>query len=368
MYDDHDDEQPCFDEFSPSYELSEPDVPAGPGPDDISPDALGPGYVPPPYPTVPDLFPRASVNLLIGNTKIGCLRFILPQLDNYVAGLPFLSVASQAPEFPPEQLGIVICGRQKAAVKGKFTSLQLTHLNQPGVCPVVRWNCAITDQHEPEHEFPLEQPYRDLTKLADGRKPHFLFVEGLQLLMLSEKANTQRGVAVFMDQLHKFCDERDCTVLGRVGKSKASEHYADLAHKILGSSQWGVSASTLINFELLNQQSTIRKITIQSSEGYEKKYGRFIYADFDLQDRLLPVPQPDRPERPSEAAFRQMTTNLNDAEPGTRFIRVEFLEWGWRYGIKDRTVGKWIADKLESGELVREGPDRSAEYIKPLPN
>ena len=54
-------------------------------------------------PIIPGLFPRNTISFLVHTPFSGSTRFILPQFDNYAAGLPFLGFA--VPD-KPEQLGM----------------------------------------------------------------------------------------------------------------------------------------------------------------------------------------------------------------------------------------------------------------------
>lgn len=340
-----------------------------PGQTLTSPSTLAPPSTPAPPPfTIPGLFPRRSVNLLIGTPKSGRLRFILPQLDNYAAGLPFLNLPVPS---PPEQLGMILCARKWDSVWGKLRQLDLTTLTRPQVFPIEKWSCSPDDQSEPLHQFPLELPYQRLTATA-GRPPRFLFVEGIQLVLTSGKSNDLHAVAEFFNRLQAFCDQHDCTILGTVGmaKAKRGDQYELLPHRILGSAQWAEATSCLIGIEKSSPSSEIRRITTMASEGPQP----VLYADFDLQGRLLLC---DRPERPAEAVMSVFTSRIEAADPGTVFTRKEFLEWadsinlqarlkGEAPKIGIRTVDRWIGESLDLGRLVATAG--RGEYMKPLMN
>jgi len=338
-------------------------APLNPIPPEIGPDPDAPSQKPPvkeiPFPVVPLLLPRSSLSYVIATPKTGAKRFILSQLENYAAGLPFMRVPSQAPEFPPEQLGIVVCGCRVADVKNRIERMGLKHLQKKGVCPIVRMD-AVQAKKQPE-KFPLELAY-DLIGL-EGKQgdPRFLFVESIQLLMLSGRSNDQQPVGEFIGQLLAFCEEKQCAIIGTAGTSKI--RYRKLSQRIAGNSQWGVGASTLIGIET-NDKTKIRKIVIQSSEGYEESLGSVMYAAFDDRRRLVPCADPEHEERPSDSAMRGMTDEMEMNDYGSRFTRAELIDLGERHGIGDRLVGDWIAERVAEGMIKPEGNNRNRIYVR----
>jgi hypothetical protein len=314
-----------------------------------------------PYPVVPFLFPRGSLSYIIATPKTGARRFILSQMENYAAGLPFLNIPSQAPEFPPEQMGIVVCGCRASEITDRIERLGLTHLQKPGVCPVVRWDAA-TARKQPE-KFPLQAAYEAVGLMGKRGDPKFLFVESIQLLMISGKSNDQQPVGEFVSQLLEFAEAMQCAIVGTVGTAKV--YYRKLSQRIAGSSQWGVGASTLIGIDVNEKSKTkMRKVVIQSSEGFEETFGSVFYADFDDRRRLVPCEPPEPEERPTAVGMREMTTRLEMAEYGSLYTRTQFIGWGKENGVGRRLVGEWIAEMIQMGMIQPEGTNRDRSYVR----
>lgn len=317
-------------------------------------------------PTVPGLFNRRSINLVVGTPKSGRLRLILPQLESYANGGPFLDYSLDKDQ-TPEQLGAVVCTQTFDSLWQQVRDLELESLTNPKVFPIECWQPA-SGTEAPSDAETLMEAYRRLTAAA-GRPPKILLIDGLQLMMTSGLINQMHKVREFFRGLQGFCMTNDCTIIGTVStaKMKRGESYS-LNARIMGSVQWAENADTLIGIEVFESESPkpqlggFRQICVQTS----KETPRYFFAGFDPKGRLQ---LQSRPEGAAEAiAEDNLDAILKTQSPGTMFSRKEFIAWGEQVGVGVRTVERWLASRLELGMLDKQGSTSATVYLKPTQN
>ena len=212
-----------------------------------------------PKPTVPGLFNRRSINLVVGTPKSGRLRLILPQLESYANGGSFLDYSLDKDQ-QPEQLGAIVCTQTFDSLWHQVRGLDLESLSNPKVFPIEPWQPA-TGTETPSDAETLTEAYARLTRAA-GAPPRLLLIDGLQLMMTSGQVNHQHHVREFYRGLQNFCMANDCTIIGTVStaKMKNGESYA-LNARILGSVQWAENADTLIGIAVIDSELPGRQPT-----------------------------------------------------------------------------------------------------------
>lgn len=315
------------------------------------------------HPTVPGLFARRSINLLVGPSGSGKTHLALSQLDAYAQGLGFLGYPLPASE-PPEQLGAIVATRTLEIL---FHDVQrmTTALPGAGVFPMHRW---APDENLTDLEA-LEQAYLALSN-SISRPVRFLYIEGFQAIMTGRESH-RLDVQRFYKGVRTLCAKHDVTILGTVGsaKTKRGEYYAVLAERIYGSVWWGHEADTVIAIEEVDVnlpshlQTSVRRICTHC-HGEARKT---LYADFGAEGRLTLIEKPETQETPS---YAQLDTFLDAEEPGREFRREVFMDWGEGLGISERTVERWIARccREDLQLLVKVGNTRATVYKKPFAN
>lgn len=313
------------------------------------------------YATVPGLFPRRSINLIIGLPKSGRLRFALTHLNTYADPLTPLFLDHPLHR-PPEQLGCVLCGKDQEQIWNRVREMGLDNLTTPQSFPIIRWQPSkAIDQGE--MEFPLDAPFTKLT-IAAGRKPTFLLIEGLQLLMARNEQNEQQAVAIFMDRLQEFANQQDCTILGTVGTPKIN--YGNLPHRISGAAQWGEGTATLLGIDPVKatakngltkpEAHTYRMLTLKPSGRPEETH----WTRFTSDGRLVITDPPQASILTGQPLLDQM---LALAAPG-RYSMRDFIEWGEKADASPRTVRRWVESNVMYKYLVKEGGTSDAVYVK----
>ncbi len=319
-----------------------------------------------PRATVPGLFPRRSINLVVGTPKSGRLRLILPQLESYASGGPFFDY-SLAKDQTPEQLGAIVCTQAFDSLWHQIRSLELEALSDPRGFPIEPWQ-PVQGAEAPTDAETLTEAYQRLTRAA-GQPPRVLLIDGLQLMMTSGKINHMHAVREFYRGLQQFTMANDCTIIGTVStaKMKNGESYT-LNSRILGSVQWAENADTLIGVDVYDteqpgrQPGGFRMVRVQTSN----EAPRVFFAGFDGKGRLV---LQSRPEGPAEIiAEDSLDALLKTHQPGTQFSRKDFIGWGEQLQISLRTVERWLASRLELGMLNKEGSTSRTVYLKPLEN
>ena len=331
--------------------------------------SLSPLYAP--TATVPGIFRRRSVNLIVGKSKVGRMRFALTQLNEYadLAQSRFLNQAVAA----PVPLGCVI-GAQADQLLYDLRAMGLENLTRPGVFPVVAYRPSRLDDAEPMH--PLKVPYEQLLNLSScSAPPKFLLIENLQSLLHEGDANRSKDVARFMDQLQEFTQERDCTILGTVGTPKMlkGQGYGSLPERILGCTQWAEGADTLIGIDPVlatvknglgkDEARRDRKVTVLPAGAEEFQ----LCSRFEMDGRLVPCPWP---EGRTWCVTGQpvMEARLGGEREGKKFKPGDFYAWGMQAGLGERTVRRWLGAAVEAGLLVKEGQGPLTGYVKPRSN
>lgn len=369
---------PALNQIDRTASLAEPTEPGSADPADPTPAAppadrpaarSAPPPPPPPAPRpdepahspVPGLLARHTVSLLAGAPFSGRTRFLLPQLENYAAGLPFLGIPCPA---PPEQLGMILCGTEPAAIQRRLDQLGLDHLSDPAVFPLAQWSGDIKDPEEygllfPD-SFPLEGCYRNLTDQAGGRPPRFIIIDSIQMLSPRGRASDFHSVSLLYYWLVAWCRYRNCTILATVVTAKARKDsgYTSVREGIFGSVAWSSRAHAVITIDECKVGDTYRKIQV-TSKSY---FGAFptLYATFGEYGRLVLC---DDPDLPRTTYLEQLDQRLADAD-ALEFTRGDFLEWGEELAIGTRTVDKWISTRAEAGILTKTGARRSVIYSK----
>lgn len=321
--------------------------------------------------TVPGLFRRRSVNLVVGKTKVGRMRFALTQLNLYAALVEprFLRCLVTA----PVQLGCVI-GSQADQLLFDLRAMGLENLTRPGAFPVVSYRPSRADDAEPWH--PLKIPYEQLIRSSFcPSPPKFLLIENLQSLLPEGDPSRPKEVAKFMDQLQEFAEERDCTILGTVGTPKMlkGQGYGSLPERILGCIQWAEGADTLIGVDPLvgsaknglsrEDAKGYRKLTVMPAGAQEYQ----LCARFEQDGRLEVC---DWPEGGAWSVTGQavLEARLAKEREGRRFTGEEFYGWGMQEGVSERSVRRWRVAAVGAGLLVQEGAGAATVYVKPRAN
>lgn len=347
----------------------EPDLlPTTPPPAVAIPRPSPPPLPPPPAPRpgepthspVPGLLARHTVSVLAGAPFSGRMRFLLPQLENYAAGLPFLGIPCPG---EPEQLGMILCGSGPESIQRRIDQLGLDHLSDPAIFPIVKWTGAVKDPDEYGFDFPdsftLEKCYRELTLIA-GREPKFLIIDAVQMLASRGRASDFHSVSMLYDALEAWNQVHNCTLLtiAVTSKSRGDAGYRTVREGIFGSVAWSSRAHAVITIDECKVGDTFRKVAVTS----KSFFGTFpvLYATFGDYGRLVLCDDPDAPRTTS---LDQLDQRL--AESGqTEFTRGDFLEWGEELGFGTRTVDRWIGTRAEAGILLKTGARRSVIYSK----
>ena len=334
-----------------------------------SPLSLSPLYAP--IATVPGLFRRRSVNLIVGRSKIGRMRFALTQLNLYAdLGSPrFLERAVET----VVQLGCVI-GAQADQMLHDLRAMGLENLTRPGAFPIVSYRASRADESEPLH--PLKVPYEQLVRSNFcPAPPQFLLIENLQSLLPGGDAAKEKEVAGFMDQLHEFVEERDCTILGTVGTPKMlkGQGYASLPERIKGCTQWAEGADTLIGLDEIHATAgngltregakRYRKVSVMPAGAQEFQ----LCSRFEQDGRLVLCEWPEG-RIWSVTGQPVLEARLLAEREGKKFNRGDFHEWGMQADVSERTVDRWIAAAIKAGLLVKEGAGPLTGYVKPRAN
>jgi hypothetical protein len=324
------------------------------------------------FATVPGLFRRRSVNLIIGKTKIGRMRFALTQLNDYAR--PGESMFLRREVITPVQLGCII-GAQADQLLFDLRAMGLENLTRPGAFPVVGYRPSRADESG-ESLHPLKVPYEQLVcSNFCPEPPRFLLIENLQSLLPGGDSSRPKEVAEFMDRLQEFAQERDCTILGTVGTPKMlkGQGYGSLPERILGCIQWAEGADTLIGIDPLvasakngltkDEAKRYRKVAVMPAGAQEFQ----LCGQFEQDGRLVLC---DWPENKVWSVTGQPTleARLAREREGRRFTAEEFYAWGMQEDLSDRTVRRWRAAAVGAGLLVQEGSGTATAYVKPRSN
>lgn len=349
--------------------------------------------VQPPTPIIPGLFPRKTINYIVGSLSSGKTSFALNQINEYIEGRGFLGYGSE-PGTPPEpsadslvpaqlelltlpvQVGAIICCSSESDLR---ESIQ----NFPALQDSKRFPFAmIARLAEGERTLAadmevLRTAYTQLTAEASGQSVRFLLLEGIQYLMSSGKHNDLRKSWEFCRAIREFCEERDVTIIATIGMAKArrGEYYPVLGDRIYGSVAWGQAASTLIVLEDFDpdkkaeHRSQVRRVIIQTRRAATKT----LYATFNEDGRLELVEAILEQEKRASPSFGALDRRLEDEIPGATFTKDTILEWEVKLDgnlISERTIQRWLEalSDPEMGFLQREGKGRSTTYRKPVPN
>lgn len=314
--------------------------------------------------TVPGLFARRSINLLIGTPHCGRSRFALTQLDSYLGKSSFLDYPLGEGQ-KPEACGAICCARTFDDMFYKIREMQLHSLQAPHAFPIETWDPFMAKEDGLDL---LDGVYERLSNAAT-QPIKLLFIEGFQRLQASGKVNDAQAVGDHFRRLQEFCSTNDCTILGTVGtaKMKNGESYPLLAHRVLGSGQWTESANTLLGLAEMdahlpaNRRSLFRELTIQTPGSRP----RVIYLDFDRNGSMVPKITPSADDNSAEAALDAM---LQTKAPGEQFTRQETLDWGTHIKCSEKTVDRWRADRIELGFIEKSGNTNKTLFWRPIPN
>lgn len=324
-------------------------------------------------PTIPGLFPRRTVNLLIGATASGKTALVLTQLESYLASGQFLGY-QLAPEHEPDQCGAVVCSGTLESLYDRILALELDILSDLSRFPIRAWDPQTSETGVADT---LTRLYDELT-VAARRPIRFLLIEGLQLMM-DGKAVDPKATKDFYNILHKFCMDNDVTILGTVGmpKMKRGESYPILGDRAYGCAVWTAEASTLIGIEACHielpeeARPTYRRVLLQTraSTSMEILYLSMQEGQGASGGAVMTVlsyePDRGRVEPSSEVVLDRL---LEQYSVGTEMTKETFRGWGETHGISDRTIERWLQARIMLGSIRAMGTTRNRRYVKPLPN
>lgn len=310
-----------------------------------------------PFPVVPGLFARRSINLLIGSSGAGKTLLSRSQLNEYAESRGFLGYGTTltGPIHAPEQIGIIACTQ-----------------SETDLCQSVEGYSTISSQMRcPHQRMPKElnlAAFRDcyemLTRTAQRNPVRFLLLEGIQHLLTSGKMNDPKSIRELCHELQDFCQERDVTILGTVGCAKMlkGNKYELLADKPYGGITWSQEMHTLIGIEELDPLDpnlTARQVTIRPRDARSS----VLFVDFNKEGHLELVAPPEKIKR--ENQFRAGMNSLLEDSAQESFKKREFVDWGENLGASESAVERWIEIQLDMGFLIREGRTQSVVYRKP---
>jgi hypothetical protein len=323
-----------------------------------------------PTATVPGLLAANSVNIVVGSSKVGRMRFLLTQLSAYADPTSPLFLDIPVPH--PLQLGCLLCSRDSDRTLYDIRSMDLSNLSAPGAFPIERWHPSRSDEYEPLH--PLRQPYAQFTaaRCAAGL-PRLLLIENLQLLMVGKNIMDEEAVAQFLDELHLFCAAHSCTIIGTVGtpKLKKGEYYPNIPHWIRGCAQWGEGVDTIIGIEEI-RATTLNNLSAADAMLYRKIHLKppgqpksIRWARFGDTGALYLT---DEPSLSPVTGQNDMDRMLSLVDPSQKLTKQDFILWGLRIGISPRTVARWMAACVQFGLLIKEGSSVATTYRRPPAN
>lgn len=333
---------------------------------------------------LPGLFPRRSINLLIGSVGSGKTTLALSELERYHAEGRFLSYSlddepgdsssagpltaaasrASASASAPDQCGALVCSGTLESLWDRIQSLGLLHLSDLSRFPIRAWepataDCGIADTLTRLH---------DEMCVAARRPVHLLLVEGIQLMMTDDSITNLHKVRDFYRVLERFCLDRDVTILGTVASPKArrGESYPILGDRCYGSIAWAQEASTLIGVEACR---------LDLPEELRPKQRRVVVqvrakADVEV---LYTVMQPDGRLAVQErlagdeevGAGVVLDERLAGLPEGKETTMKEFLEWAAGASLSRRTVERWVQGRVTLGMLERQGGTRNRSFVKP---
>ncbi len=322
--------------------------------------------------TVPGIFRRRSVNLIIGKSRVGRMRFALTHLNAYADQVRPAFLDREV--IVPVQLGCVIGLQDPDQLLHDLRAMGLENLTRPGAFPVVSYRPSRSDDCEPYH--PMKVPYEAFAKLPTcPANPKFLLIENLQSLLPSGEVAKQKDVAGFMDQLREFANHEDCTILGTVGTPKMlkGQGYPSLPERILGCIQWAEGSDTLIGIDEVMETAGnglnrleaqwYRKITVMPAGAQEFQ----VCSRFEPDGRLVPCDWPQA-EGWSVTGQPGLEARLAKEREGKRFGANEFYGWGMQMDLHERLIRRWLKVAVNVGLLAREGQGPATVYIKPRSN
>lgn len=319
--------------------------------------------------TVPGIFARRSINLVIGSSTAGKTPLILTQLESYLTAEDhnFLGYPLPADQ-PPDQCAAIVCSGTLSGMHNRINALQLEALSDPTRFPIRDWD-PITG------ETALDCLYRiyDLLSHAARQPIRFLFIDGLQLMLEGTgKVNDPHAVRTFYRQLNQFCLNRSCTILATIGmaKMRKGDYYPILADRVYGSTMWAQEAATLIGIEQLDLAKPVQlRPTARRLEVQPKAHTpQTLYVDFDDRGRLELI---DYRTQDKESAFHSALDNILAAAPtGSVWTRDDLNVLGDSVGASGRTLERWITSRCHDSLalLERHGGTRNRTYRKPQVN
>lgn len=358
-------------------ETREPDDIISLPPMPLLPDGSRMPYLPPRHDTVPGLFSKRSINLLVGSSNAGKTALLLSQLETYLTpkSAPFNSLIATPPTYsfllhtlPAGQLpyaaGAIVCTRTLESFRTHIASMGLTTLADPVKFPIRAWPAKLTKTMQQT----LYQLHNELCEAA--RTPvHFLVIDGFQFMLESGKTQDLKTVRDFYYQINQFTLDRDCTILGTVNmaKMRKGEYYPLLGDRVYGSIVWAQEADTIIGIEqnFLSQPESLRletrRIVIQTRHSNTQVFT----GEFDEDGRLYLADEAgDEAANPN---FVMLDAILDTAPADKTWTKRDWEQIGKDMEIGESVVERWLGSRCHKtiGMLIRLGSKRNRTYGKP---
>lgn len=269
------------------------------------------------------ILPTRTINLISGPSGTGKSTLMLQMLEDWRNGREVFGYKS----FPAD-FHIVSCDRPASHLSRTMQRLGLSPKDFPHFSVVDR----IRDR-ERHGEFSLDELVANARR--SSTKLRLLAIDGLAALC-PNKVIDHSGVAQFLTNASRLCEQHDFTILGTVYASKTPG--ATPRESILGCTAWSAYTESKIIIEASAARRTVHLCTsnlpdMQFEMIQDSKTGEFV-------DGLASM---------SEELDRWLAT----CEPGALVTSRQVFEISEHLEISKRTAERWINGQLSLGTLVK---------------
>jgi hypothetical protein len=274
------------------------------------------------------IWPRYSLNGVIGASSSGKSRWIIPQLYDLLDAETVLDEYPVDPDNRPKIIAYIDCNRTMDEVvslieSGKRDPNRLIlngYIDQDNNS----WSVGMLQEMIP----------------ADC---DLCYIEGISALLQKKTVVDDRAVRELRRELNVITNMYGCSFWGSflTPKMKAGEFYINARENVSGSGIWPGVLNTEA-YIVGDQNTATREVRIHTMS----RLPIIQPSRFDENSDLVPY-QAKLVENPSLAA------RLAACPPDTTILTSEVVQWADELGLTSKTAQRWLKQQSEVGDLIK---------------
>ncbi len=297
------------------------------------------------------IWPEGETHILSGPSGVGKTMAMLPILKDWSEGKPVLGFSST-----PLPFVYVMCDGPDVSLQSRLNKLGLGEWD----IPAFSIESIAIDFHYDIEEITLDT-IPEIFKWA-----RVFFIEAINCLT---KGKSHSSTKDYVDTLKMAAKIRyrygaDKTIIGTTHEAKMlDDHkYANIRERPHGTVAQAATSGTVMSMEKGKRKGQRLiyfaprdypefMVEYQMQKGGILKFEKMEYLELNPEGQIAESSE----DREDSAAYRLLDDALKRSEAGNIIATSTLVDWGERLSLTERTVMRWIKQRLEDGVLQRVG-------------